>query len=328
MSPAREIRLNDIDLGKILTPRFYEFYTEAQGIYLNTNLSDKELKAARRTFYKKWKGIYPPKEDGTPILGMGLSDKLSVCESTLSIYDFRVTHQEGWDYEVYIKYSPETIVSNRVTLVPFEETFQIDLAIATLLPPGKRAQVALFTPEERAVLQRSFEQALKRKAQPCVSVDDFMASAREALGGLETPEAAIAKWGEPLSKCLIPYNDEAYNPCDMSHTIIYTYDAFQITWEYFRNLEDQPLETVVSTIESSTPGFGLGGMYVGLPDQKANEIAQYLAKWLPSSCIYRDGSERTLSIMTDVENDHSGITITFDKDDVISSISYFKDTCI
>lgn len=77
---------------------------------------------ATQEYNAEYMGVYPTlKEKDYKLFGVG-------NDITTNLYDLKITHKEGLNYNVRLRYSPDCIMSNEITLVPNGDAFLIDYA--------------------------------------------------------------------------------------------------------------------------------------------------------------------------------------------------------
>lgn len=110
------------DEESICTERYYSYYTEYMEIFEYPNFeTEVEQKTAELKFEEKWKNIYPLGiEIWTPFgrgNGMEIGQKLK---------NVSIAHIEGLIYLVTVDYGDGLVFKNEVTLVSYNDVFQID----------------------------------------------------------------------------------------------------------------------------------------------------------------------------------------------------------
>lgn len=124
------------------------------------------------------------------------------------------------------------------------------------------------------------------------------------------------KWGSPLKKDIEEFPDD--DEPGPSKSIQSTYPMFEINLDFF------PEEWLIQRIVTKTPGFGFGGLYIGVPEcNKA--FVEKLFSGLPDGSIRKnpkaEDQPEYWSITLYIE-DNTSISLRFEEDGTISQIWY------
>lgn len=306
-----------------MTPRFREFFAEAWKLYGPSDMTEEEYKVTEQEYRKKWEGVYPLKEDDIALFGVGNGE-------TISLYDLKITHKEGLTYDVYINYNYQHMASNKITLVPHEDSFRIDYATLEWLtssPRGEEGEKPFYTSEEREAKAKEFETLVQNNA------GNYYEALLAELKEFVTPQVTMEKWGSPAFESMLPYSEDDYyyQGCGVIHSLFYTYDAFSASWFVYKENEDFDQEPFLSEFKTNRKGFGFGSIYVGVPECNKVTVMSYLKRWFTEDKLNlypkEDYADEWLSVSLGGELPVEMI-ICFSEDGLVSSISFYNGGCL
>lgn len=110
------------DEESICSERYYAYYIEYMDIFEYPDFeTEAEQKAAEKQFNDKWKDIYPVGDEIWSPFGRGNGMEIGQRLKNVSI-----THRKGLEYTVTVDYGDDLVFKNEVTLVPYDDVFQVD----------------------------------------------------------------------------------------------------------------------------------------------------------------------------------------------------------
>lgn len=110
------------DEESICSERYYTYYSEYMEIFEYPDFeTEAEQAAAEKQFNEKWKDIYPVGEELWSPFGRGNGVELGQRLKNVSI-----AHNKDLKYTVTVDYGDGLVFKNEVTLVPYDDVFQID----------------------------------------------------------------------------------------------------------------------------------------------------------------------------------------------------------
>ena len=110
------------DEESICSERYYAYYSEYMDIFEYPEFeTEAEQKEAEQKFEAKWKSIYPTGVELWAPFGRG-----NGVDMGYHLKNVTITHNSGLEYTVLVDYGDGYVFKNEVTLIPYDNVFQVD----------------------------------------------------------------------------------------------------------------------------------------------------------------------------------------------------------
>ena len=136
----------------------------------------------------------------------------------------------------------------------------------------------------------------------------------------------IRRYGEPIKveteKDEVDFDDDGKEIWIREFkTVDFTYFTFETFQQY---LKDEGKYTEYGDLiyaETSTPGLGFGGIYVGVPECNKEYVKKLFSKLDPEQIVY-DSEDNSIAVGFQIEHFLTDMTVVFDENDVVQKVIY------
>ena len=117
------------DQNMLFAERYLEFHQETLKLFEYPDFETKDERVAAEKVYKnKWGNIYPLGQEVLTPFGMG--NGMQVGDRLANV---AISHIVDFEYSVLVDYGENIVFSNKVRLIPADNTFFIDYIETTLI---------------------------------------------------------------------------------------------------------------------------------------------------------------------------------------------------
>ena len=254
---------------------------------------------------------------------------------TFTYNPYAIAPYDADDLVVEIPYAE---IAHLLNLEAFAKLFP-DMDLQEQANKNKEKTATLYAHFSRqTILQNMADATKKMNTQPTTSDDDgYKFALLMAYGeivdkdinhilGRESDDwnydlnDFIRKFGQPL-KMTLTNSDTLDNRTSDWHTVDFPLFTIE-TWADYYPINKKAEHEFIG-IATSTPGYGFGGIYVGIPECNKEYIGKLFAL-VPQNNINKDTEKNSWGIILyGGEGSYNDIGITFDENDLVKSVSYY-----